>query len=225
VRVDASTQLFGFPILEIRAVLRGLGPIHLEWLAHRLGVGEARAKTLLKGLEREGYLEKIDSRHWQTTTKGNALGGATAAKPFSRSHANKLLIDLLKRMEQVRDDDAFAVTVERAIIFGSFMSDAQSLSDLDVGITFRPKNNDPEVQRAAELKVREEAQRGGRTFPSYADEVNWPTTAVERFLKSRKRISLIDLGLSGHRDLIAQSRHAVIYDRDRVVRDAVAGLL
>ena len=96
-RIDAHDTIAGLPAREARYILRRLAPrdmIGRGDLAWLLRTSERRAGRLLKGLEAEGYLERIPLRlgsAWILTERGNALRMATAAKAIRRTTADRLV--------------------------------------------------------------------------------------------------------------------------------------
>ncbi len=63
-----------------------------------------------------------------------AFRAATAAKPIRRTTADRLLSDLLERIEKLNGDDRFLGRVRKAVVFGSYIGDADHIGDIDVAV-------------------------------------------------------------------------------------------
>ncbi len=221
-RIKAKDTLFGYPVLRIRRLLRramhGISPQTIE---RDLGIDGKAAATVLKQLVAGKYVEKIERRNggWRTTIKGNAFAIASASAPIQRSTAERLLIEFLCRVEQLRDEPKWLFKVKTAVLFGSFLSDSTTLGDIDVALTMRPANEDRAVQEGAETQCRRAAEQAGRRFSNYVDYLFWPEHEVKRFLRSRRRISIHDPRSDG--PIIEAGRHVTIYADEFVVEGSI----
>jgi predicted nucleotidyltransferase len=144
---------------------------------------------------------------------------ASAGKPLQRSTAHRLLIDFVRRVEQVRDERKWLFKVKTAVLFGSFLSDSTTLGDIDIALTMRPANVDKAAQEVAETQCRLSAQQAGRRFSNFLDYLSWPEYEVKRFLRSRRRISLHDLRMDG--PIIEAGRHVAIYANESVIKGSI----
>lgn len=145
-------------------------------------------------LARLGFIETTrgDKRQWQTTAKGSALCMASAAPPITRARAEQMLQGLLDRVQQIIRDPQYLLRVTRLAVFGSYLSDATLLGDLDVLIelTRRIADADEHMRRSHEYSS--EAARAGRRFSDHPDFLVWPETEIKQILRARQRISLHD---------------------------------
>jgi len=165
-----------------------------------LGILFFEAKNLIQALEKEGFLErdletethyknKIWAKDgvWKNTIRGNALAQAPA-KTISRRKAEELVQEFLKRVKTVNENGPYLYCVKRAAVFGSFLGDSPVLGDVDIAVEISRKpypNNKEYETKAAE-------RRRGRRFSNIVEEIAWPHIEVEKFLRSRQRISLHD---------------------------------
>ena len=62
---------------------------------------------------------------------------ASAALPMSRTAADKLLVELLGRVESVRDNPKWCFNVDRVILLGGYISTAITVGDIDIGLALR----------------------------------------------------------------------------------------
>lgn len=119
------------------------------------------------------------------TVKGAALANASAARPLHRAVVRQRLHELIERMRRVNEDPAFLVGIDEAVVFGSYLTDAERLGDLDISYkTFR-KVEDP--RQFTDLSSRA-ARESGRSFSNIVEKLYWPNEQVRLFLKNRSRV-------------------------------------
>jgi predicted nucleotidyltransferase len=192
VRLDANDTVAGVPVLKMRALLRRWGDLSAGagFIADVLGVPKTKALAILKDMVAEGLVVEADAHpadvEWFVcTTKGNAFAQATTAKPLHRANVEKKLAELVNRMVHVNASSDFLVGIEDAHVYGSYLTDADRLGDLDVSIRFLRKETDP--KRFVAL-ANEAARESGRRFNTYLDMLCWPETKALLFLKQRSRV-------------------------------------
>jgi len=162
-----------------------------------LDISKNEAKKLVQALEKEGFLERdleTETRCrneiwakdgvWKNTINGNALAQAPA-KTISRRKAEEIVQEFLKRVKTVNENGPYLYCVKRAAIFGSFLGDSPVLGDVDIAVEVTRK---PYPDEEYEIKAAE--RRRGRRFSNLVEEIAWPQIEVEKFLRSRQRISL-----------------------------------
>lgn len=224
-RINAKDRLYGYPALAIRKLLRaanwGMSPAHA---AAELSLDAEAAAALIAALEADGFLEPPhdaghgDGPRWQLSVKGAALSMASAAAPMKRAAAEAMLLAFLGRVEQVRDGAGFVKKVSSVVLFGSAMTEAPDLGDLDVAIAFRPLHADRDEQLAAENFCRDSAEADGHNLDFYA-RLSWPDVMVRRFLKGRHPISMHDPVTD--ETIVEAGPHATIYADEAVVEGAI----
>lgn len=139
--VDPRERIAGIPILEVRRLLRRLNQSDASaerLVATVLSIPESAASVLITELLRKHLIERVrqhDGEDWfSVTVAGRALASASAAKPIRRKTADDLLAKLMERVRLVNADSSFLYTVTEVRVFGSYLSDAERLSDVDVAI-------------------------------------------------------------------------------------------
>ena len=199
-RINPQDKIADVAVTDVRKLLRGTSG--REWSVHDataiLGVAERRARLLLKGLAEAGYVSSVKGRDGErrflNTAKGQALALASAAKPIHRKTADKLLAELLERVKRVNEECYFLYKVTGVRVFGSYLTDAPRLGDLDVAIGLVPKEEDPKAHAMKSDKRVREAMERGRTFSTHLEQLCWPRREVLLFLKRRSRaLSLHDM--------------------------------
>lgn len=193
--IEATAVLAGQPILAIRELLKRAGSREhgsSQFIEQVLNVDAATAVEVLRTLREHGYVEQAagDSpdEWWRTTVKGNALAQASAAPAVTRATAARALDDLLQRVREVNADDDLAYVVERVILFGSYLSEAQKVNDVDVAVQVRRRSDDDaHFRRQCSERVSRALDRG-RVFSSFLNQVLWPQSEIYHLLKSGSRV-------------------------------------
>ncbi|WP_020532541.1 nucleotidyltransferase domain-containing protein [Flexithrix dorotheae] len=204
--INSKQKLFGFPTLTIRNLLRKISEndrsIHI--ITEMLNIDVQKAMDLVESLVSEKYIIPITRNgktYFQTTIKGNAYAMASASKPIKRTTAKKLLEGFLERVHQVNSDDYYLYRVLKVMLFGSYLSTQETMSDIDIAILLEHKHKIKDFTKL-DLKRAHEAQLKGRRFNNFLEEYAWAREEVLLFLKNRKK------SLSIH-----------IYDFDRIFQE------
>jgi len=218
-RLDPSTTIAGRPALEIRRLLRRTrcNILDARTVCEELGVSPGEADVVVCELERAALVVKrvstgIDNkrRHfWENTIKGNAFAMATTARPVKRRTADRVLSQFLDRVATVNARTDFAFSVKRVVVFGSYLTQAEKLNDVDLLVDLIPRNSNQEKQQALERSIRAQACKRGRHWGNMVDQLIWPLTEVQLFLKNRSRT--LSLHYSDHA-LMAKTEHKVIFE-------------
>ncbi len=195
-RIQPDALVAGFPAKKIRELLRQSD----EFLSGRdatkvLGINRRKAVQLLERLEQEGFIEKnaampnSETEHyWKRTIKGSALSIALFSTPVSRRTAEKKPSEFMNRVHQVNLDSRFLYRVRKVIVFGSFLTDAPSVGDLDLAVELGQKELDGKKHSEMVLARAKQAARNGRRFHSFVERICFADKEVKLFLKDRSRI-------------------------------------
>jgi predicted nucleotidyltransferase len=180
-----------------------LGGLHkkediIEFISDKLALSIPVGKKLFRDLSSEGYLEVKnqkfrDKNFWvvQETEKGRHLGVTRANPPISRAKAELLLHELLERVKEVNRSKEYVYKVVKVGVFGSYLTNATVLGDLDVGITLERKAMGNAYMELSRKRIAI-AFKKGRRFSNYIEELDWPRREVLMHLSTRKK------GLSMH---------------------------
>lgn len=224
-RIRSTEILFGLPALELRRLLRRVDSwdgFDVATVSEVFPMSRNAAKRLLAELSTARYIEPAVSRDsggptWQLSIQGRALSIASAARPIRRATADRLLRELLDRVDAVNADAALVYCVTEVAVFGSYLGSDDTLSDVDVGVRVESRLP-PDVDRVAhgEARVRL-AQKNGRVFRSWFEELLWPYKEVWLRLKSRSRgLSLHNLDKDGIFELGDVELRVIFRDGRRV---------
>ena len=197
-RIDSKEQIAAVEILKVRDLLRRVNNTD-EWEADfvvdRLKISPKKANKLINELNRRGYIEPIriyrQKQFYRKTLKGSTLGLASAAKPVTRKTANRIFSEFMDRVRQVNSDSSYLVKVQKVLVFGSYLTDAIRINDIDVAVELTWKENHPKVlnkdKAQLALNLSNIAEKKGKKFSSFIDRLEWPEHEVRLFLKSRSR--------------------------------------
>jgi hypothetical protein len=209
--VDPKGRLYGLPTLVVRQVLRNMDP---DWRVTERDacrdLSEIEGHKLIEALLRDGLIEPCeswvtdDAPRYSRTEKGTRLALASA-RPIKRPTAERMLKALIERAQAINDGDYFC-TVGALIVFGSFMTDAPMLGDLDVAWTlhkrFVPGSSLDEARRRSE-------KRAGKRAPGVLIAF-WPYTECLLALKGHTPgLSLHDFLHDG--SIVLQGAHEVVF--------------
>lgn len=139
-----------------------------------------------------------DKAAFQVATRGHAFASATAAKPISRGTAERVLREFIDRVNAVNAFEEYAFKVKSALLFGSMLSGAERLSDVDIAIDLQPRISDSAKLKQQCDRRRHLAEEQGRAFSMAIDWATWPRKEVLLRLKARSR----SLSLHGFEQLM-----------------------
>jgi predicted nucleotidyltransferase len=124
---------------------------------------------------------------YELTDQGTRLAQASAAAPLRRATAERKLREFMARVEQVNQSEEFAYRVKRVVLFGSYLTDAERVNDIDLAVELAPRWDgfDVGIQYQKEQERVRLAPRH-RTRNALAIQ-QWPWREVLHFLKARSR--------------------------------------
>ena len=128
-----------------------------------------------------------DKAAFQVATRGHAFANATAAKPIYRGTAERVLREFMDRVNAVNASKEYAFKVKSAVLFGSMLSCADRLGDVDVAIDLQRRILDSAKFRQQCDRRRHLAEEQGRAFSTAIDWATWPEKEVVLQLKARSR--------------------------------------
>ena len=211
---SAAPLLSGVSAESVRGFLlqaAELGSWSSADLQKNLGIDASTARGVVTALQMTGYVESDgkNANRWRNTEAGNAMAGVSRARPITRKTAEKALEELKKRIDEVNREPRFLYAVDKAVIFGPYLTSADKLKNIDVAIALRPKVRD---QAELERKVMADAETAaakGKRFKSFADRRHWGVEKVRQHLKQRTRaIAIYDLD-----DVVTAQPRRTIFQR------------
>jgi predicted nucleotidyltransferase len=95
----------------------------------------------------------------------------------------------------VNDDPNLLYWIDEVLVFGSFLTESETLADVDLAVVYTRRTDDPKDFREREKARVREARAAGRHFPLFFDKLVWPLREIELRLRKRSgSLSLHDLG-------------------------------
>lgn len=192
-RLDTRAQVCGQPAFKVRDTFRSF-PYGASdaFFARKLDVPLLEAKKFTLQMAHQGFLERDhgNSSYWTKTVKGNALTNAKAFKPGA-----KPLDAFLSRVAHVNADDYFAYVVKEVLVFGSYLTDAEGLGDLDLAVVLEKRFADD----ARQTLVENESRNRKVHFKTPVQALLWPNHEVMAFLKNGSCLISLHDGADLHR--------------------------
>lgn len=228
-RITKDQIVAGYRALTVRAFLCHCRfcTIVAATAAYALKTDDERAAEFLRQLALQGLIEPAEhlpfdeKAAYEITTEGNAFANASAAKPVFRKTAERVLEQFLERVQTVNANPDLVYRIESAVLFGSMLSTAERLGDVDIAIELRSKVTGKKEFRKRCDERRHAALEQGRHFSSTFDWVIWPSTEITLQLKARSRtLSLHEFGQLGRMTGI---RYRVVWGDAKRVAGLISG--
>jgi hypothetical protein len=108
----------------------------LDEFCRSLGAPVDEARPVLEAMIREGYVEDriAATEQYEPTKQLSRLKSATIGPGLTRQQASALLQKVIAQAVHINaNPEHYCVTVRTLAVFGSYLSDAAVLGDLDVG--------------------------------------------------------------------------------------------
>lgn len=217
-QINRGQLIAGYPAFKIRHLLRYVRlreAVTSRFLAYVLKIEKQEdAELLAANLSQLGFLNQLkktpvgyssENAWYEITELGISLANASAAPRIKRRTAERLVEDLMDRVNQVNANERYVYRVSAVVVFGSFISDRGDLGDVDIAIELSPRISDQNAFTKMCTSKIVEAYEEGRAFRNITDEVLWPRNEVRLFLRNRRRgLSLRDIG---ELQALAEGRH------------------
>jgi predicted nucleotidyltransferase len=190
VRLDPQETIAQIPILKIRDFIRSHADYSwsMSSLASALKLSPKRASEVLQELLHRGYIRldrpKHNGDHYRRTQDGATFCLASGSRPITRRVADRKLAEFLQRVHQVNASPNFAYRVRKVEVFGSYLTNSETLSDVDIAVDLAPREADSKKQDALHEDRIKHALSQKRSFRNIVDEEYWPEREVLLFLKS-----------------------------------------
>lgn len=200
--LSPGQMIAGCPAMEIRSLMRRMRPyagVTPKFVANVLKISDEQTEAVITQLVELGFMERVDlkdDRTWFTPTNlGISLSLASAAKRITRETAQATVAEFMRRVHLVNKRKKYFYSITAVLVYGSFLTENESLGDVDFAIELTPREPDQDKRfKLIRAKINI-ARSKGRRFANLTDEVSWPQTEVRLFLKNRKRsVSIHMLG-------------------------------
>lgn len=190
-KLDKKEVVAGVPILRIRDMLKaiGSGACAKGSVAHGLKIAIPEAENVIAELLRRGWLEpwkrnEVDvvPDFYSVTNEGLRLTLANAMPRIGRAKAEKLLEGFLKRCDEVDHRDEFAYYVRQVRVFGSYLTAATDLGDIDLHVQMLQR---PIAGRDIIEYSYQRADESGRVLNTMLRQLGYAEQEVWRHIKAR----------------------------------------
>ena len=206
-KLNSKDIIAGFPILKIRNLIRNNDYLSEDIVSYKLKVNIEEAVKVLNELLKLGFIERnIDETNSDTypvTLQGNSLGNAKAIPSISRAKADALFDSFMQRVKEVNKNPQYLYKISRVDLFGSYITNAETVNDIDIGYKLEKKGRDRDKWRVKDRQQVRKAIHSGVNFNSFMDDLFYTRRIVQKYLKSRSPyISLHDLDEDGIFEII-----------------------
>jgi hypothetical protein len=190
-----------------------------ETVETKLALNPKAARDFLSQLVVLGFIKERSGHNehsfFELTDYGVNLANASAAKPIHRKTAERVLTQFLERVGRVNATPEYVYRVDTAILYGSMLSNAERLGNVNVAVNLESKaKGETEFQEWSEAR-RHAARVKGRSFSTIVEQVFWPRAEIYLQLKARS----ISLKLSelSHVELLKNLSYRVLLgDPERI---------
>lgn len=198
-RISRKQKINNIPILKVRDFFAYLqryryNTFTLEEVCNYFKINDSEANSLLRVLSDQEFIES--SAHcFKTTLKGEALRIARCVPPIKRDKADKIVSDLMQRVEEINNNDYYLYSVSKILLFGSYIQEnAADFGDIDIAFELERKVEDADEFEKLNSEFIDKAINEGKYFSSFFEELSYSETVVISKLKNRNRY------ISLHRD-------------------------
>lgn len=99
---------------------------------------------------------------------------ASAARPLKRKTADQAYTGFMDRVAQVNADPYYLYRATKVVLFGSYLTESETVNDIDLAIAIEPKEADDD-RRGKQFDQRiNEAVDKGVNFRNVAEYYGWP---------------------------------------------------
>ena len=104
----------------------------LGQIARQVGCDKDQISSALPSLEEGGFVMEREGLWTDTATGMNELTQARFGKPMTRNEADALLERTISRAREYNATEGYPYFIEELRVFGSYLTRAEELGDLDV---------------------------------------------------------------------------------------------
>lgn len=227
-RIEPRKTIADVPMLRVRNLLQWLRDYRVDATATDIGqqldLERSQADTLIAELLQRRLLapserdQRRQEPHYKLTSHGSRIAAANASKPLKRATAERILKEFQARIEVVNQDTYYLYRVSRVVLFGSFLSDVPTLSDVDLIVHLEPKASDSKLHMESCIKRNHEFLQRGWCVGYETLWVFYETLAKREVLVAlRNRSAYLSLHSFLDEVLIQGQPHRVIYGPEEYV--------
>jgi predicted nucleotidyltransferase len=155
------------------------------------------AKAIFASLLADGWIEPnldpdevFDDGQYVVSDKGRQLSVKNLVPRINREKADKIVGDMIKRIQEINCDPSLLDYVTKVVAFGSYITDAEDLGDIDLYVVVTRRIDDYKEHTKARKTFNESS---GKRFSNYLEQLFYHQYVVKQRIKSRSPyISLHD---------------------------------
>jgi hypothetical protein len=200
VRIDPKHTISGIPILTLRGIFKEIHANHcgifgsnLDYVRNDLKLSSLQIKNLFDALIQLEYVYLDNRSEYHLTKLGSRFALSSAAVPLKRKTADRKLSELLTRCKKLNENDMFCYKINRVILYGSYLTNKERISDVDIAMEIEQREKDIDKRKIAKQAAIDRAHTQGKSFTSFISRLFYPYDEVYYFLKSRCRTVSIHL--------------------------------
>jgi hypothetical protein len=132
--------------------------------------------------------ETISPDWFQVSPLGLRLANVRLIPRISRAKAEKIVADMLARARIINDTPELLFWISKITVFGSFITDAKDVGDIDLFVEMKAKMGEPGKDRLGRdwtVALLERARNSDQQFSTYSQELDYAEVEVARLLKNR----------------------------------------
>jgi len=130
----------------------------------------------------KGLIETYEGK-FQVSPLGTRLAAKRLIRRIPRAKGEGMVADLLTRARSINESPQLLCRISKITVFGSFVTDAEDLGDIDVSVEIKRKH--VEGMRWTEAAV-SRTEASGRQL-DYSEKLAYPEREVMLLLKNRNR--------------------------------------
>jgi hypothetical protein len=188
-KVDKDRTIGGVPLIKVRDLLRymGAGRGGSGCIMTRKEITDRVGLDVADELVRQGLLairpkaREVGPRY-ELTTAAVRLTRTTMLKRISRAKADFYVGELLQRADDINANPDLLYRVKRITAFGSYITDAADLGDIDIAVELECKI--PAGQQRWKVNLAR-AEASGRKNLSWNNMISFGEREVDLLLKGR----------------------------------------
>ena len=193
-RITPGSEIDGVRLSSLKPVLQlfvNRNRLTTPRLGLELVMLEPRLSGFLARLAEADYLAFDGTEnfvdHWRLGATGARLLASRIQYPMTRTQADALVARLIDTARAINHDEEVARVVTSVSLFGSYLSDAETLGDLDVVVETARRPDPP----GRDLEKESRARAPESVRQDFSKQLSWPETEVLRRIRNiSPRISL-----------------------------------
>lgn len=123
---------------------------------------------------------------YDITDKGRELCRARCIKRMTRAQANKLFDEIIERVREVNDNTYYLYKVKKIILFGSYITNKQSIGDIDIAFELEFKHKVVETNNGLNTELVANKKRAAENnCYDFLKSFSFGRYEVEKFIKNK----------------------------------------